>query len=281
MCDQDELYEILQDIVFGCSLASGVASLIIIVLYLVFSELRGPSFKVLLYMSLTDLIRSILLSLPFDWQDNKTYCKIAGLIANATISTNAIWSVSICFMLHQIHVYYPEQPKFYQKTWIVTGFLIAPAFQCLPLLTDSYSKNQFGCTYKNDTTGILWRSFQYSFIVISILASILYYVRDFLRLRHLKIFTVWQVVFEKGMIYSVIFLVIICVISIYRFVEFEKSFCEIYGLSILSYSLLALHGFFNFVAIFFNKNLRIVIFSLLKKERERFDSDAIIDALIN
>ena len=281
MCNEDELYEILEDLIFAFSLLSGVASAVIVALYAVFSELRGPSFRILFFMSATDIVRSIALALPTNWQDIKEVCSAIGLVTNATISVNAIWSVNIFFLLHQIYKHYPDMPQLYDKTWLISAFLIAPILQFLPLLTDSYGKNQGTCTYTRDKNAIIWRSVHYSFIVIMIFFSILLSIRDYYKLHHLKIITVHQVVFEKGMIYSIIFLITMTVIMIYRYTEIGKSFCRVYVLAFFSYSLLSLHGFFNFLALMFNRNFRLVICSQFTKNHLRYTSEEIISSLIS
>jgi hypothetical protein len=281
MCEEDELFEILKIIVLVCSVVSGIASVVIIALYLGFKELRGPSFRVLLYMSLTDLVRSIFLAFRFLLMDSRIYCKISGLVTNATISVNAVWSVYICFMLRQMFHYFPEKPELYTKTWAFIAFFIVPSIQVFPLLTDSYGENQMVCTYKDNVIGIIWRSCQYSLIFLAIFVSILYYFREFFRYKHLKILTIREVIFEKGMIYSIIYLVTISAICIYRFSEFWRDFCEIYGLSFMSNILVTLHGFLNFLALFNNKNIRKTIFRLCCRKMERLDSDEIIISIIN
>ena len=82
MCNEDELYEVLEDLIFSFSLLSGIASAIIIALYAIFSELRGPSFRILFFMSVTDIVRSFVLALPNEWQDIREVCSVIGLVTN-------------------------------------------------------------------------------------------------------------------------------------------------------------------------------------------------------
>ena len=270
MCNEDELFSILRILILCCSVLSLLASILIIVIYVVYKDIQTLSFKILVCISVSDLLRSIALIYPMKWYNIKFLCYLAAIISNCSLTTNAVWSIYIMFIVSQLYSSSYSEPKLYFKTWFIIAFVLSPIFHTLPLITNSYGQNEGICTYKNDDTGLIWRTIQQSLITLVLLIALILYSQIFIKLINLKILTFKEIIFEKGMIYSIIFVVAICLILAYRLSEISLGLCDNFPLAVLSYGLLSLHGFLNFLATFYNRNFRgtlLLIFCCKKSKR--------------
>lgn len=282
MCNKNDTLGILSNILFYCSILSGFFCSITILLYFLLKNQRTTLFRVILFMSFADVLRSLDFLLGPYVEINKTYCKIFGFMGNFTITFNAIWSYYIVFLLYQIYNKFPKQAKDYLGIWCIFAFIVAPIFQALPLITDSYGRNEGSCTYKRDTNGYIWRSVQEFTLFLGIIISLGFYMRIYLKLKKLKIMILREIVFEKGMIYSIITFTTLAILICYRYFEINKHFCDIWILALLSYCFFSLNGVFNFIALLFNKEFRAGVYGLLRNKVSRHDSDYyIINAICN
>lgn len=282
MCNKSELFNISGILVTILSVISLISSLIIISLYFIYKDIRGISMQILMCISITDLFRCIFLIFPSDWYEQENLCQISAIVVESSLTSNAVWSIYIMFILKQLYSYHPDKPKLYFKTWLVIGFVLAQIFQVLPMITDSYGPNQGICTYKNDDVGVIWRTIQQSLVMACITGCLVLYYRIFIKLRRLKILTWKEMVFEKGMSYSIIFFIILFLINIHRFSENYLNYCENYTFSLVSYTALSLHGFLDFSAMFLNKNFRPFILAFFQcKKLEPSISINYLDLLEN
>ena len=105
------------------------------------------------------------------------------------------------------------------------------------------------------------------------IVALTFYFNIYFKLKKLKILDFQGIVFEKGMIYSIINFINITVLIFFRFLEIFLDFCDIRGIAIFAYCLFTLHGFFNFVALWFNKEFRARVIMFISGEENRPDSD--------
>ena len=152
----------------------------------------------------------------------------------------------------------------------------------MPLITDSYGLNEGTCTYKHDKNGYIWRSVQEFTLILGIIVSLGFYMKIYFKLKKLKIIILREIVFEKGMIYSIITFATLVFLICYRYFEINKSFCDYWILALLSYGFFSLNGVFNFIALLFNKEFRASVYRLMLRKDSRLDSDFyIINAICN
>ena len=267
MCNEKDIYLTIEIILFTCSIVTILSSLIIFCIYATYKAIRTESFKILICISISDITRSAIYMIPYSWLTNSTLCTFNAILGNSTITINVIWSIYIIYLLRQFYLYHPETPKIRFRTWFLVAFVGAPCFQLLPLLTSSYGINRGVCTYKSNTVGNIWRSVQEITALICVIIALIVYFKTFLKLNHLKILTWKEIVFEKGMIYCIIYIASLSIIFIYRITEASLNFCDTYILAYISYSVLSLQGFFNLIAIFSNQNFRLYLISFFLCKR--------------
>jgi hypothetical protein len=155
------------------------------------------------------------------------------------------------------------------KTWTICGFILPTVLHLFPLITDSYGFNEGSCTYKDDFYGIIWRAISEFSMFFIVVVAIVGYVKVY---KGFKDFTLRQVVFEKGMIYSILFLVTFVVLILFRFLAFFLGFCKVYPFAFLSYCLVSLNGFLNFLALTANKSFWDELWKIVKLQGAKSDS---------
>ena len=273
MCNKEETLNLINTLSFYFSILTGFFSLITILLYFLLKSQRSILFRVILYMAIADLIRSIYFIVTPIIDNRKALCNILAVVGNSIISMNSIWSFYIVFLLFQIYSQFPKQASSHLKIWSIFAFIVAPTFQLFPLITDSYGLNEGCCTYQKDSISFIWRSIQEFFLLFGMIVALCFYFKIYFKLSKLKIIDFQGIVFEKGMIYSIISFVNITALIFFRFLEIFVDFCDLRAVAIFSYCLFTLHGFFNFIALWFNKEFRAKVLMFISGEENRLDSD--------
>jgi hypothetical protein len=101
-CWDDGAVEVYYYGLIPCSTLSIFGCIYIIVAYYRYEEFQGYFNKLVLCISLSDLIRSFLLLVPCQDLDNTPIIVIIGVILQATLITTVMWSASISITLYQV-----------------------------------------------------------------------------------------------------------------------------------------------------------------------------------
>lgn len=280
MCNHDEKIEFLYTFRLILSSLSAISCILILIFIYKYRKYNGPSTKLLMNMSVIDMIRGISFFLLFILKPCPNFCNIYSILIHSTFTSNSIWSLYIVTVLYKIYTKFPEKPKSPLLIWNIFAYIISPVFQILPIFTDSYGYIDGFCGYKNDFYGYMWRSIQIGMVFFIICIEIYLYSWIFIRFRRYKLFTFKELVFEKGMIYSIIYFFIIIATLAYRYFDLILGFCDAFWLAIISFGLLGLHGFFNFLALICNKNFRMLLRQRSSDNKIRVDSDSFLRGLI-
>jgi hypothetical protein len=171
------------------------------------------------------------------------------------------------------------KPETYLRKWYFCAFIVLPIFQTLPLITDSFGENFGVCSYKNDLGGILWRLVGDSFIFAGIAYTVFGYFKIHLNVKDFNLFSIKQLIFENGLIYSFILIVIVVPAVLLRYIEYFEGFCEVYYYSYIAYISFSLQGFMNFCALLSNRNIRRSIKMIITGTSSFNESDFIKDIL--
>lgn len=279
MCDVKEKILLIQIICFSLSTVSVIATILILLFLYKFRQLEGPSVKLLLHMSLVDMIRYIVFYLFFIWGSNSAFCTFYSTTMGAALLSNSIWSLFIAHALSKFYYNFPETHESSLAIWYISAYIISPIIQIPPIFTDSYGIVDGFCVYRHDFYGYLWRGIEQGFVLIIYSIEIFIYMRVFFKFRKFNLFTFKELVFQKGMIYSIIYFFVVFFIILCKFLELYLGYCDIYWLQGFSYGLLSLHGLMNFVALMCNRNFRLVFKSGVKKGKsiDSFIEDIIQD----
>ena len=280
MCNESQILQDYSLILLICSIISGLSSIIIICLFLYVDKLKGLSFKILFYMAISDLLRSIALILNTQISLSNSLCIFIACVINCTFLMIGIWSVYIIYILFRIYSNFPLETNFYVKTWTCIGFIGAPLFQLIPLSTESYGFNDGSCTYKNNTLGIIWRGFEEISMLLAIAGAVVACYVFHLKKNIFENVKFRDIVFEKGLVYSFIFFVTLTAVLMFRYLEMVNDFCDVYVFGYISFTCSASHGFFNFIALVLNKSFRTEINYLIIMKKSRNESIDIVKKIL-
>jgi hypothetical protein len=274
MCNKFSEATSIYYLLIGCSVPSVLGCFLITFIYYYFKDLRGLSLRIVLYIAINDGIRSILYFVPVDRLHDDAFCKAFGYIFSTTFVSNAAWAMCIAVTLYMSNVKYRENYEYYHKIFFILSYVLIPIIQALPFITDSIGYNDGICTVINTKEGQLWRIATDYVPMISLNSACFFiYLRIYYVFKHLGVLHINEIMLEKGMIYPVIMCVVITPLLVLRVLELFYSSCQLFELAIISYGLLALHGFFNTLALLANRNIRRHIRE--EWERRRNDSEEI------
>ena len=280
MCNESQILNDYRLILLICSIISGLSSIIIICLFLYVDRLKGLSFKILFFMAISDLLRSVALIINTQITSSSSLCIFIAYVINGTFLMIGIWSVYIIYILFRIYSNFPLETNFYVKTWTCIGFIGAPLFQLIPLSTESYGFNDGSCTYKNDTFGIVWRSVEEISMLVAIVGAVVACYVFHLKKKIFENVKFRDIVFEKGLVYSFIFFITLTAVLLFRYLEMGNDLCDVYPFGYISFIFSASHGFFNFIALVLNKSFRTEITYLMIMKKSRNESIDIVKKIL-
>lgn len=160
--DEDEKLT-LWIVICVCAGISLIGSLFIICMYLTFPGLRGYSFRLVLYLSVADLLTSIMFIIP----ENAfpAWCEMKGGLINFT----SLWRIFLTAVIaNSIFISYKSEEIDFRKREKIYIFIIAVLsvlLSILPYTTHSYGHAQGICWIiaNGDSIimGTIWRIFAY------------------------------------------------------------------------------------------------------------------------
>lgn len=265
MCDESEIYVIFYYTLFSCSIPTVISCLFMIFVYLKYNNLRGLSLRIVFWMSINDLLRSGFYMIPPGYLESYVICTTYGFIINVTFTNNAIWAIYIVITLRKILFSFAKETKTYFSYFLFTTLFIVPLYHIGPLLTNSYGNNRGICTFKNDDLGIIWRSIQMGIIIAAGILSIVIYINIYIKTKRFELLSISDLIFQKGMIFAIITILTSSFIITFRYLEVSFSICNTYIFGIISCVAISLHGFFNFLAVMSNNNIRRTLIDTLKQ----------------
>lgn len=274
MCNENEIYEIFYHTLLFCSIPSVISCLFMIFVYLRYKNLRGLSLKIVFWMSINDLLRSGFYMIPQEYLKSHTLCTTYGFMINITFTNNAIWAIYIVITLRKILFSFVNESKVYFNYCLFITLFIVPLYHLGPILTNSFGRNRGICTFKNDDLGIIWRSIQMGIIIAAGILSIIIYINIYISTKRFKLLSISELIFQKGMIFAIIAISTSSFIIIFRYLEVRYSICNTYIFGIISCIAISLHGFFNFLAVLRNNNIRRTLIDTL---RQRSRSASLLD----
>lgn len=228
----------------------------IMFVYFKFTQIQTFSNKLIFNLALSQNITSFSYFIPYKIVPNEMVCLATGLAFNSLQLSTIFWTFSIVLTLNiLIGKPYNSSLKFY-KYWVFTAWIIIPAINLLPLLTNSYSYPNNGdgytCTYKsNDFISDLWRAtlFYVPAWIFIILSSVIY-CKVYKKVNELRLEGESKEFINRLFFYPLILLGILIPLSILRIYQiFEDNCVTDFMFKIISI-LFGIQGFFYFIVFF-------------------------------
>ena len=160
-------------LIIGNSL-SLAGSLFIIVLFLIFKSARSYAFKLVVYMSVADAIRSVGYILP---DSSDSLCLAQAVLTSFGSLSGVMWTSIIAFSIYCVVVLEIENISSYEKFMVLIGYILPFCIILLPFTTSSYGRAEGWCWVKLDQYEIIWRLVAFYAIVLLVIIfnSIMYY----------------------------------------------------------------------------------------------------------
>lgn len=236
-----------------------LGALVVMAAILKFDKLKTYSFKILFYMSITDLVRGI--AAFFQNFFSHAYCGLVAYTINLTFVSGTLCAVCISHTLYQIIV--KEDFNFEKsfKYWLIICFVVVPLFEAAPFITGSFTYIDGMCQISLDTFGNIYR-FVLLYIpgIIFIGLMFWFFAKVYLKAKLLNI-SINDVIFDRGLIYPIVLTAIIIPLTLSRlYLALDTSCLAIY----ISFSLngvVILHGFINCLVFFSSNSIRRIIMS--------------------
>ena len=256
-CDTQR-YEIISFWVLLClSVVSLLGCAAIVIVYAFFKPLRTFSLKIVLYMTISDILRSVIFIYPVYHNKTSLICSFFAYIRALTYVISIYWSFCISFILYQTITKFKDNFERNEKYWVFTGFVIIPLCSIPPFFTHSYEYNYWTRDLKEDTYGQVYRACRdFVPIYLARFTMIYMYFKIYYHLKRLELINFKELLLEKGFIYPVIIILSSSLLLPLRVGELFYNECELFVFSLICYAFFGVHGIFNFIALMLNPNFR-------------------------
>lgn len=215
------------------------------------------AFKILLFISINDLIRSIVGIIIILVQNIEILCITVALILDSLSLSNLIWSLCITYTIYQIVV--SEEVNFtkHYRKWILLSYLL-PIFLCsLPITTSSYGHGEGICELEKSLKGSIWRFSVFYFPIIIIISLILIMIiKVFKKIESINSDSMNELILERGFIYAFIIIIIEIPFFILRVIGLFVRDCSLQYAVMVMMSIFFLQGFANTLIFFYNKTVK-------------------------
>jgi len=262
----DEVYTIwVVDVI--CATISIVCCLFICITYCCCPSLRGYEFRLIFYLTVCDILASIVYVIPP--HDISEMCKFQGSFLTLSANLRLAFSAVIAYSIDATFQCRDDLFKLHERKGIISTFLICLVLAILPVTTDNYGPAEGICwiSIKGDkyTTGSIWRmSILYVPLWIVIVYNIFVYTRVIRQIKYLSSVTCCNTehtnqIIKKLRMYPIILAFTWLPASINRIVAIFDPDHPSLILTCVSLGLVAGIGFFNVIAYGFTQAVRSVI----------------------
>jgi len=255
-----------------------VGSLFIILVFCLCRSLREFNYRLVFFMSISDLITAIAFTLPTYKHDSEFMCYLQAILTNFSALSSVLWTWVIGYVLYRNYIKEVSSEK--KEIWfILLCYGVPIVFTFLPFTTHSYGRSEGWCwisigdqeiNYNFDENekefhfGNLWRLVCYyiPLWIVIVYNSVVYYklvksIKEELRSVTDQIDS--SGVLKKLMLYPLILILCQTPVTIYRVLAFFITNKEITLLAIISGILAIMNGFFNAIIYGFTPGVRSAI----------------------
>lgn len=247
-------------IMLTLGLISLISSLLVIFTILKKHLYKSLAFKILLYISINDSLRSFIGLFPPELIYNSYLCSILAFTSYTVFISNIIWACSLSCTIYQIIVLENSEFEKYHKYWFILAYFITIGINLLPFITSSYGYSDHVCELKEDLIGSIWR-FAVFYIPASILftiSGVLFY-KTYKKVKLMRSDAMKSIIYERGFIYPAAIAAFIIPYGLVRVFQF---FIKNYTLDLVAfafYIICILHGCVNAIIFYTNQTVKEVL----------------------
>ena len=163
----------LRYMLLSANLVSALSCIFIILAYKLL-KLKMFSFRLVVYISTSDLIHSIALMLP---QKPNMLCIIQAMLVEYSSLSEILWTSIMAYSIYQAVINQDPNVEGKEKKFLLIGYGIPILFAFLPLSTYSYGYGLGWCWITHKKYDYLWTIFSfYIFLVVVLMFNTISYV---------------------------------------------------------------------------------------------------------
>ena len=239
------------------SVLSLIGSLIVISIIAYYKLHNSYCFKILLFISINDLIRSIAGITILFGKNIGIICTIFALIMDSLSISNLIWSLCITYTIFQIVVCEEVNFTKHYRKWLLFSYPLPIFLSSLPAITSSYGHEEGICELDKTFKGSIWRFSVFYLPIIIILSLIMIMLAKILKkIESINSDSLIELILERGFIYAFIIITIEIPFCIFRILELFINHCSLEYAILGWMSLFFMQGFANTIIFFFNKSVK-------------------------
>ncbi|OMJ89052.1 hypothetical protein SteCoe_8876 [Stentor coeruleus] len=255
---------------------SSLGSIFIIVAYVTMKKSLF-SLRLVVYMTIADLLHSISLIIP---PTSNTLCLIQGILLQFTSASSVLWSAIMAFSIFNASIRNDNNVEGKENIFLVVGYIFPLILTILPVITDSYGYSQGWCWIKPADHGVIWRLvcfYAVLFFVIIFNLSVYGFVYGKIRQEILNIpdeeaQKVNRDLLTRLKFYPIILIFCYTTVTIMRMCEMFNSNINIFWFTLASGLSVSLLGLLNSIAYGLSKDVREHLKFLLCKKKTRHSS---------
>lgn len=251
---------------------SGVSDIIVIILCLLPRVMESLTKKIIISIAFNNFLNNIFFLLSI--HSTGGFCLFVSYYKSTLIISGVIWAALISKILYEILVKGNQPKPSMFKVSCFISCVVIPILLVLPLITNSYSDTDYDCNgFKKDLNGIIWRFILvYLPCFLIMLQVCYYYYRIYKILKKSDSFTPSSFLLNRGLIYSMIYMIAFFLLSVARIIQIFNPSCTSTILVMIGVILIDLQGFFNVCITISIPDVRQTIYSL-KFHRNRIESE--------
>lgn len=234
---------------------------VLVILTIIKNKLyKSLAFRILMYISINDALRSSIGILPPELVNNEVICSLLAFINVTTFLSNLIWACCLSFTIFQIIVL--EDAKFdkFHVYWFIAAYGVAVFLCALPFITSSYGYYEHVCELSLNLTGIIWK-FSVLYLPGSIILIVIcvLFVKVYRKLKAIRSNAMKNIIFNRGFIYPLIIGISMVPYEILRIIQIFYNNDSISYTGFCFFLLFLLHGFINAVIFFTNSTVKEIL----------------------
>lgn len=259
---------------------SGGSNLLVIALCLIPRVMESNTKKIIISIAINNLLGNLFFILSIN--STGYFCVFVSYFKTSLLPMGVIWAALISKILDDFLIQRKQPKPYLFKVSSLICYVIIPILFILPFSTNSYAITDYDCSgFKNDVFGIMWRFIlMYLPCFLIMMMVFVYYFRIYRFLKTSDSFTTISFLLNRGLIYSILFIVIFFLLSIARIIELFHPTCTSSILVFIGVVLIFLQGLFSLFITLSRQDIRQFLQAFLTN-RERVESDDYIDQIIN
>jgi hypothetical protein len=262
-----------------CSALSLLGSLFIFCTFLALPSLRSYSYRIIFYISIADILRSLLFIIPSLYDPSPVFCDIYAVILHSGGLMPIFLSFIIAFDIFNVSVRANLNYEKHHTRLLLVNYIVIPIVYVLPIFTNSYGKVAYICTFTNDFDGNLWRFGLFLMPCwIFIFTIIVLYAVIYFKVRNIHLSKETQEMLNRFMLYPLVLALLLIPLTFARIIDLFVSDCVNLHFSTAAQCVYVLHGFCNFAIYGLSPNIKSLIRKRITGMKTRMKKKTLVNS---